>query len=322
MQHTPIWQGIASIIRRPRGLAPIVLLSAAIACSGGDKIVSPDARNNNTSNRLSPEDSLFVINQIAGAAFSTIKAFRNISNPGLPGIGSSVPPCTPAVTGNTDANGNGIPEDRLTTYTAANCSYNNNGTAVVVTGSVRVQDLGVLYGYRITYNNFNTVGKRGDSTYTTMVDGSIEYAYTSATSARSLDNLAITLGAASSLGGVSLARQGAFSTTFAPSGTNTIALTRSLPSGSLNLTGTLTVIATFTGNQIPAGGPASQTVAMNVTTTTPLTANQSCTSDASIDSGQLNATVSGSQFGAAVARFTGCGVGGGGPTAPSGGGKK
>jgi len=302
----------------------VALPFVAVACSGGDKIVAPESlnNNNNTIKKLSAEDSLFVIDQIAGAAFSTIKAFRNMANPGLPGIGASVPPCTPTVTGNTDANNNGIPDDKLTTYTPGNCSYNNNGTAVVVTGTVRMQDLGVLYGYRITYGNFLTVGRKGDSTYTTSVNGSVEYAYAATTSARSLDNLGITIAVASSLGSVSLLRQGAFSTTFTPSGSNTIAINRVLPTGSLTLAGTLTVVATLTGNQIPAGGPSSQTVAMDVSTAAPLTANQNCTSNASIDSGQLNATVTGSQTGAAVARFTGCGTGGNGPTAPSGGGKK
>jgi hypothetical protein len=301
---------------------PLVALTVlTAACSGGDKIVSPDELNNNNNNtKLSSQDSLFVINQIAGAAFSTIKAFRNITNPGLPGVGASRPPapCAPTSVGTADANSNGIPDDITTTYTAANCSYTNGGTAVVVTGTVRLQEVAGLYGYRVTYGNFNTVGRKGDSTYTTAVDGSVEYVYANATSARSQDNLAITLAVGSSLGSVSLTRQGAFSTTFTPSGSNTIATNRSLPTGSLSLAGTLTIIAAVTGNQIAPGGQSSQTITMNVSTTTAMNASQACSGDASIDSGQMTATVTGSQTGTAVARFTTCGSGFGGPTSPSG----
>ncbi|MEO7997010.1 MAG: hypothetical protein ABI852_06170 [Gemmatimonadaceae bacterium] len=130
-----------SSLKRAAFASLLVLVSA---CSGGDKIVSPDSVDNNNNNnnnnngpkKLSTDDSLYVVNQISSAAFASIKALRNITVPSLPGVGTSVPPapCNPTVTGTTDSNGNGIPDDKLSTYTSANCSYPSNGTAVVVTG--------------------------------------------------------------------------------------------------------------------------------------------------------------------------------------------
>lgn len=313
-------------MRNLRRIAPLVAIALAAACSGGEKIVSPDALNNggNGPAKLSVDDSLFVINQISGAAFASIKALRNIVTPPLPGLFGNVPPspCNPAVTGPTDSNGNGIPDDKLTSYSAANCTYNNNGTAVVVTGSIRQQDLGGTYGYRITYSNYNVVGRKGDSTFTTSVDGIVEYAFTSTTQARTQDGLSISIGVAASTGSLTLLRTANLAGTFSPSGGNTLSRTAALPSGTLLLSGTLNVIATATGNQIPAGGPSSQTVSMVVSTATPLNANIGCSLDASLNAGELRATVGGSQTGAAAIRFTGCGQGGSGPTAPSGGGKK
>lgn len=306
--------------------ATIALVAMATACSGGDKIVSPDALNNNNNGpvKLSTDDSLYVVNQISGAAFASIKALRNITAPPLPGLFGNVPPspCAPTVTGNTDSNGNGIPDDKLTTYTAANCSYSASGTAVVVTGSIRQQDIGGTYGYRITYSNFSTVGKKGDSTYRTLVDGVIEYAYASPTQAHTQDGLLVSIGVEASTGSATIARTANLAGTFTPSGGNTLSRTSPLPTGTLILSGSLNVVATATGNQIPVGGPSSQTVSMLISTATPMNANIGCSLDASLNAGELQATVGGSQTGAAAVKFTACGQGGSGPTAPSGGGKK
>lgn len=308
-------------------IALVALITLAASCSGGDKIVSPDTLNNNNTGpkKLSTEDSLYVVNQISSAAFASIKALRNITVPSLPGLGTSVPPapCNPTVTGTTDTNGNGIPDNKLSTYTAANCSYPNNGTAVVVTGTVRLEDLGGTYGYRVTYTNFNTIGTKGDSTYKTLVNGTIEYAFTSTTQARTQDNLDITLFAGSSAGSASLQRvAGSLAGTFTPSNGNILSRTAPLPTGTLIMSGAMTVTATATGNQIPTGGPASQTVSMLISTTAPMNANIGCSLDQSLNSGGMQATVGGSQTGAASVTFTACGQGGTGPTTPSGGGKR
>jgi len=281
--------------------------------------------NNNTGpKKLSTDDSLYVADQISSAAFASIKALRNIVAPSLHGLLGNVPPspCTPTATGNTDSNGNGIPDDKTTTYTAANCTYSANGRTGVVTGTIRQQDLNGNYGYRITYSNFNSVEKKGDSTFTTSVEGVIEYAFTNTTSARTQDGLTIVLGVAASTGGVSLSRAANLTGTFAPSGGNILSRTAALPSGTLTLSGTMTIIGAVSGNQIPAGGPSSQTISMSISTAAPLNANIGCSLDASINSGELQATVGGSQTGAAAVTFRACGQGGNPTSTPPGGGKK
>ncbi|MEO7997009.1 MAG: hypothetical protein ABI852_06165, partial [Gemmatimonadaceae bacterium] len=139
---------------------------------------------------------------------------------------------------------------------------------------MRLQDLGGTYGYRVTYTNFNTIGTKGDSTYKTLVNGTIEYAFTTTTQARTQDNLDITLFVGSSAGSAALQRVASGLTgTFAPSNGNILSRTAPLPSGTLSMSGTMTVTATATGNQIPTGGPASQTVSMQISTTAPMNAN-------------------------------------------------
>ncbi|MEP6835142.1 MAG: hypothetical protein ABJB74_17275 [Gemmatimonas sp.] len=306
--------------------AAIALVAIASACSGGDKIVSPDALNNNNNGikKLSSDDSLYVVNQMSGAAFSSIKALRNITTPTLPGLFANAPqaPCNPSVTGTTDSNGNGIPDDKTTTFTAANCSYTSNGYAFVVTGTIRQQDLNGIYGYRVTYGTFSSVAKKGDSTITQTADGTIEYAFATATSARTQDGVSVTTSVTAPTGSATLARTANLAGTFTPSNGNILVRTAPLPTGTLLLSGTLNVIATATGNQIPTGGPSSQTVSMLISTATALNANIGCSGDASLNAGELQATVGGSQTGAANIKFTACGQGGSGPTTPSGGGKK
>lgn len=295
-------------------------LAVVAACSGGDKIVSPDELNNGP-RLLSTDDSLFAVVQMSGAAYSTITAFRNIVTPPLPGLFGNVPPspCAPTIVGNTDTNGNGIPDDRTQTYTAANCTYSNNGVSVVVTGSIREQDLGGLYGRRVTYSNYSIVGKKADSTFTTSVTGPIEYVFESATQARSLDGLAITIGTAATGGSATLTRSANFTTTFVPT-SGSLSRNGFLPSGSLTLNGTLSISAVVTGNQIPSSGQSSQTISMNISTVTQMNANTNCTATQSLNTGEMKATVGGSQTGNIAMRFTACGSGPTGPTAPSGGG--
>ena len=307
-------------------LAAFALIAITSACSGGDKIVSPDTLNNNNSGpkKLSTADSLYVVEQMSGSAFASIKALRNITAPPVPGLFASAAPspCNPTVTGTTDSNGNGIPDDKLTTFTAANCTYTLNGIVTAVTGSIRQQDLNGNYGYRITYSNYNAIGRKGDSTFTSSVDGTLEYAFTTTTSARTLDALSISASVAASTGSYTLSRVANLAGTFTPTGGNILSRTAALPSGTLTIGGTLNIVGSVTGNMISAGNPTSQTISILLSTTTQLNANIGCSLDASINSGALQATVGGSQTGSADVTFRVCGQGGT-PTAnPPGGGKK
>ena len=306
-----------------RTSAAVVLITIATACSGGDKIVSPDALNTNNNNtgakKLSTDDSSYVIGQIAGAAFNSINTLRHITTSPLPTPAAG---CNPTVSSNADIDSNGVPDDKLVTYTAANCSYNSNGTAVVITGSIRLQDIGGIYGYRITYNNYLVVGKKGDSTVTASANGVAEYAVKSATQATTQDGLTISASAAASTGSSTLTRTGSLSGTFTPSGANVLVRFGAIPTGTLILSGTINIVAAATGNQIPSGGPSSQTLTMLISTATPLNASIVCPDSGPINLGELQATVGGSQTGAAGIKFTACGQGGSAPTSPSGGGKK
>ena len=143
----------------------LVLASLAmVARSGGDKIVAPGATNGGNT-ALVRADSLYMASQMAAAASQAIKSLRQIQTPDLPFVGASAPTCTPATTtGGTDTNNNGVPDDRTLQYTTATCTQNSAGTTTTVSGSVRTQDLGELYAFRVTYNNLVVTATKGDST--------------------------------------------------------------------------------------------------------------------------------------------------------------
>lgn len=310
------------VLTRAVGLVAALTL---VACSGGDKIVAPGTTGGTV--KLNSADSTYLVQQVAGAAFSSIKALRTITTQVVTGLGSAAPSCTATSNvGNTDANSNGIVDDRTVTYATGTCSTVSNGVTTATSGSIRIQDLNGIYGYRITYTNWNVVATKGDSTTRFTLNGTQEFAWVSATSARTLDNTSLFVQTQSSLGSVSLTRVANLTGAFTPSGTGTIALNRALPTGTLSLDGTLTMTFNVTGNQVVAGSAPTQTVNMSVATVTPLTASTTCTSDAAFDAGKMQTSITGSQTGTAVAVFVGCGSGGGGtvtnPQNPSGGGKK
>jgi hypothetical protein len=125
----------------------------------------------------------------------------------------------------------------------------------------------------------------------------------------------------SSLGSIVFTRTAAFSGTFTPSAGGSIAANQLFPSGSYAVTGSISVNAVVTGNQVQQGFPSTQTLTMNVNTTASLFVNSGCSSDASFSSGQIAGAVTGSNQGALSVRFTSCGSGtttGPGVTDPSG----
>lgn len=285
------------------------------ACSGGDKIVGPGGGGVPVSTRLTAADSAFMASTLANAGFDAINNLRRAPATTLPAIFANLPPCNPAiVTGGPDTNGNGIPDNRSATYTAASCTYLNAGSTVTVAGSVRLEDVGGLVGYRATYTNFTITATKGDSVVSSILNGSFEYRWVSATSATSTENGTITFAVQGGGGGFSLARSANLTGTFTPSAGNTIRPGFAFPSGTFALTGTLSVVGTLTGNQVTPGVSPTQTLNLNVSTTTQLSVSSACSSDAAFSSGALAATVTGSNQGALEVRFSACGSG---PTTPT-----
>jgi hypothetical protein len=291
--------------------AALVSLAVLGACSGGEKIVAPGSRSNSVNTRLTMDDSLYMANTMSAAAAQAIKGIRQITTPDLPGVGRNAPPCTASTTvGGADANGNGIPDDRTVQFTAAGCTYNSAGATIVVTGSIRTQDIGGLYAFRVTYTNFSIVGTKADSTVRAVVNGAFEYRWTSATAAGALDNSTLLLEVRSGQGSMSLTRVSNLTTQFAPLSGNTIAANRSLPSGDLTMTGDLSVTAAASGNALAAGAKSPETLSMTVNTTVPLTALSSCNIDPVFNAGgTLVGAVSGVAIGSVSVRFAGCGQG-------------
>ncbi len=279
----------------------------SVACSGGDKIVAPGATNGGNT-VLVRADSLYMANQMTGAASQAIKTLRQIQTPDLPFIGASAPTCTPATTtGGTDTNNNGVPDDRTLQYTTATCTQLSAGTTTTLSGSVRTQDLGELYAFRVTYTNLVAIATKGDSTVKSTINGTFEYRWTSASAASGLDNTTLALEVRSSAGSQSLTRVANLSTQFSPTGGSTIVAGRAFPAGSMTVSGTVAVSVLATGNAVVAGTPSSATLNMGVSTSVPLTMSASCNSEPVFNLGTLNGSVTGSAIGAVSVRFVGCG---------------
>ncbi len=289
-----------------------IAVTAAVACSGGEKIVDPSSTQNGTSKLLTADDSVYMANSLSAAATQAIKGIRQISFPDLPGYGKNAPPCSPSVAiGGGDANGNGIPDDKTLVYTGATCTYTSNGILNTVSGSIRTQDLGGIYAFRLTYNNLLLTATKGDSVVRSTVNGTFEYKWDAATAASALDSSTVLIEVRSSLGSLSLTRAAFLKSQFNPLSGSSISPNNSLPSGVLTMTGQLTITAGATGNALAAGASSPETLTMAVSTTVPLTALLSCQFDPVFNAGgTLAGTVTGVANGTVGVRFGGCGIGG------------
>ncbi len=299
-------------MRRLFGAATGLLLTA---CSGGDKIVSPDGIGGPPDTRLNSADSAFMAGTLASASYDAINNLRRAPTTTLPAVFTNQPPCNPAVvTGGPDANNNGIPDNRSAQYTTASCTYNNAGSTVTVSGGVRLEDVGGLIGYRATYTSFTVTATKADSVITTVISGTYEYRWVSATSATYAENSTVSIALQVAGGGFSLSRSANLNGTFTPSAGNTIRTGFTFPTGTFTLAGTLSVTGTATGNQVTPGVSPTQTLTLNVSTTTQLSVSSACSSNAAYSSGALSGTVTGSNQGAVEVRFTACGSG---PSTPT-----
>jgi hypothetical protein len=284
--------------------ASIVLVS----CSGGDKIVDPNAVAGAGSFTWNAADSSYLANVTVSAANVAIKGLRNIKTPDVPSYGKNAPGCPPTLSvGGGDTNGNGIPDDQTLQYQSASCSYTVNGSAATVAGNLRIQDLGEIFAYRASYTNLVLTLTKGDTVVTTTVNGSIELHWVSATAASYIDKSSVVIVVRSSAGSQSQTRTANLSALFTPVG-GTIAASSSLPGGTMTLNGTLTIGATTSGNAVKAGIPTSITYNASVSTPVTLAIASSCSSEPVFGAGgALSAPVSGTASGTVSLQFTGCG---------------
>jgi len=289
--------------------------AAMTSCSGGDKIVDPSSVNNLSSKALTTGDATYMTSVLVGAAVQSIKGIRQARTPDLPAYGRNAPPCTPiSTTGGTDSNNNGIPDDRTVQYTGASCTYTSNGAANTVSGSIRTQDIGGLYAFRVTYNNLVLTATKGDSVVRSTVSGSFEYRWDNSKAATSVDNSTVALEVRSSQGSVGLTRAANLTGSVATLTGSSISLdpTQTLfPSGDLTLTGQVSITASATGNALAAGASSPETFTMNVSTIKAMTALISCQTDPPFNaSGEISGVVTGAANGTVSNRFSGCGFGG------------
>jgi hypothetical protein len=284
------------------------------SCSGGDKIVDPNAVSsssggNNTSYKWNAGDSSYIANVLIGSAGSAIKGMRNIKTPDLPSYGKNAPPCTPSSTvGRTDTNNNGIPDDQTLTYLTGDCKYTVNGAAATVVGSMQIQDLGEIFSYRATYRDLVLTITKGDSVVTTSVSGSLELHWTSANAASYIDKSTIVISSRSSVGSQALTRAANLTAQFTPASGSTISSTLAFPAGTMSFTGTLGISAATSGNGTPANVPASLPYSIAVTNPVTLAVTASCTAEPVFSAGgALNGQVTGITSGTVSVRFVGCG---------------
>lgn len=289
-------------------LLSLVVAALLTACSGGDKVVGPDGSSGGGPLRLSSADSQFVAGMMSAAASDAQRQLRFITAPSLPGIGSAQPPCTPSVTtGGIDSNGNGIPDDRTQQYTATSCTFTSNGATGTVSGSIRLQDAGGVYGYRLTYSNYTVSATKGDSVARTIINGSFEYRYVTATTASTLDNTVVSIETRSSRGSAIITRTANLTGQFTTTGT--LASNRTFPGGTLQLNGSLGVSLAVSGDQAVSGQPTTFTLDIAVATVTAMNSPSGCSTDPAFDAGALTGQVSNGATGAVRVQFTRCGSG-------------
>lgn len=294
-----------------RRLVLLTGVCALAACSGGDKIVGADGTpsgGSNNSTVLSRGDSVYLAGFVSAAAASAMQQMRGIGTMLVTGFGSSRPPCTPTTTvGGADANSNGIPDDQTLTWSASTCTFLSSGVNTTAGGSVRVQDLGALYGWRVTYTNYVVAGTRADTIARVTLNGAYEFRYTTATSGTAIDNTTQRIEAINNGGSVTLTRTAALTGTLAPTNGSFTGL--NFPGATMQFGGTLSINAVLTGNQIVSGQPTNVTFDIAVSAPTALTSPVSCSATPAFTSGTMDGVVTGTWRGALRVTFLACGSG-------------
>ena len=101
-------------------------------------------------------------------------------------------PCDPEGTNAEDSDGDGIATDDTLTFTPANCGGEDRESGLVtsVSGTVRVQDIGAIYGFQLTLSDFEvSIVPRGQRLGTTIVLNGTYRANVNASGASALQDL-------------------------------------------------------------------------------------------------------------------------------------
>lgn len=300
-------------MRRLRRVSTMALLLVGTACSGGDKIVSADGSpstpsTGGNSSRLAANDSLFLVGFMSSGAWGLMKQMRTLASIQQPGFGNTRPACTPqAVVGGIDNDRNGVPDDQTTTYAPTSCAFLLAGLNTTANGSIRLQDLGSLYGYRITYNNYTLTGTRGDSVVTTSFNGTLEFRYANGASGTAADNTVQVIRQQSSQGSLTITRTAALTGTLTPS-SGTFAI-GAYPGSSMSLTGRLNIQLVLTGNVVQTGYPSTVNFNMAVSNSAALTSPTGCLSNPGFTAGTINGALTGTWTAQLRQNYTTCGSG-------------
>lgn len=284
----------------------LVVACVAVACSGGDKIVSATGSSNSAA-VLTSSDSSYLANLVTSQVTTSFKNLRVMQALNL---ATSFPSgCSPTLSGTGDTNGNGIAEDQTLTFTAANCTVTQSGATSRFTGSVRVQDLGGVKGYRLTYSNLAQAVTLADTTLTVTANGVFEAAWATAASGRTSMGIVTTILRQEKGGATSVTFTPNVVATFSPTGNGQISAGRGLPAGTFTASGTLATQLTWTGSFRTSGTPASATYNVAISTSLTMTYDGVCTADRAFGAGQLAGVVTGYAPGALTSVFNGCGAG-------------
>lgn len=191
--------------------------------------------------------------------------------------------CTPTQSSTADANQNGVPDDATLTFTPQNCVLLQNGVPFPVTGTVRAQDLGDLFGLRLTFNDVRLTQTRGDSTTTIALNGTSEVRLV-ADRLTTVNRVTSSLTAAQPGGSLTLVFANDFTTEFRP---NTGALSRAapVPAGRFTMTGSYQFRVQRTGAVPPPAGLGLGDYTVVLATPAPLLYNGSCPASQNFFSG-------------------------------------
>ena len=199
--------------------------------------------------------------------------------------------CTPAASNATDTNHNGIPDDATLTFTPQNCTLLNNSASGGVSGTMRVQDVGGLWGLRLTFNQVK-VDFAPDATSHAVfqLDGTREIRIQPG-GVTTTNQVNQSLSATSSTGSATLSLANNFTTTFTPDGTGKLDPNLNVPAGSLSTSGSVVLTAAGTGAAALPGGLQQATFTATFSTPTPLHFDGQCTSEYVFSSGQLKINI-------------------------------
>jgi hypothetical protein len=229
------------------------------------------------------------------ARFTTLVR-RNGEGPQLGPWAVSSPSCAPTITGaGTDTDADGVPDDMLVEYTAANCTVTDTATGdvTVTRGTLRYRDTNnSLYGFDVTVTALR------QDTY----DGSSHYWNRQVISVHETAKTTTTGGTWALVIDSDLASGTADTTQYSAQAkydvTGKYTSNGAVPAGGPMPDGTLTV-----GGTLDATLPTSGRLVMDIVTTNPIHYESSCSGN---DAGEMELRLNGSTSEGVHVKWTGC----------------